>query len=349
MDAGLFGEPLSSSLVSQETKLHELSRSRAGVGRVSATEKRLDRLARVYEHETPPATAEETSFRHSGWAGRRAAVLSALTSARVGRAALCRFRECGSGCRVEHSPETGDWRLSAYYCHSRWCVPCARARSRSIAAVLSGLMGDRVSRNITLTLKHSHAPLSEQIDHLVRSFAKLRRHKFWLSAVRAGAYFVELKRSACGQFWHPHIHIVIQGYRVDVAELREAWRTATGGSYVVWIERAREKNATVSYAAKYAAKGVDNSCFAHPDWLVECVRALHGRRLCGTFGEWRGVELEGGDSGPSDWRHVTSLTRLVRAARDGEEWALGLAQSLLSASKLQAVLSNGKPADSPAG
>jgi hypothetical protein len=69
---------------------------------------------------------------------------------------------------------------------------------------------------------------------------------------------------------------------------------------------------------------MDHSLFAKDDWIDEAMLAMRGKRLCTTFGTWRGKELEESAADPGDWIPVCSLQDLA-AARDRQEaWAVAM-------------------------
>ena len=266
-----------------------------------------------------PATALEASFRHSGWAKTRAAVLEALKRCCVPLSRVERFAECGACCMVQRL-EAGDLvRTVANYCHDRFCLPCGVKRSQDIAANLVAFMDGSEARHMVLTLRHADEPLAKLFDRLVESFAKMRRAKFWGESVRGGAYFFECKRSESGEFWHPHLHCILVGSYISQKQLSEEWLRITGDSKIVYIRRIEDEQKVASYVAKYATKPLDPSVFREPDWLDECVRALGGRRLCGTFGEWRGRGLE---DQPADGRVWINVGRLDCVAAQADRGCL---------------------------
>lgn len=239
-----------------------------------------------------------------------------------------RFEHCGSGCFVQHSKSTDRFRLSANFCHDRFCDRCSRARSRVIADNLRRKIDGKDCVHLILTLRHSSKPLPTQLNRLVRCFRNLRERPLWKVNVRGGAYFFELKRARDGRHWHPHLHIVMQADYMPQAALSNLWLEVTGDSDVVHIRRCAKDDATFQYVAKYASKGCDASIYEQPEWLDEALTTLKGRRICSTFGTWRGFDLDAKDDGPGDWRPICSLDQLTAAFTRGELWARGLMQSL---------------------
>jgi len=275
------------------------------------------------EFALPPITLEEHVFRHSGWSAHRRRVFAAMIAAGTGRSALHRFANCGCGAIVERSRD-GDYRVKANYCRSRWCKPCAAARAAALADAIRFRLLGKTFRFLTLTLRSSATPLSDQVDRLIRSFRELRRQVIWRETVDGSIAVIELTRSnGC---WHPHLHVLITGHYVDQKQLAERWHAITGDSYIVWIKKVGNAQETVNYVAAYASKGIDASVEADHDALTEAIAALKGRRLVITTGAFYGVEKEEepNDQEPEPdhdyepyWQPVGTLTAIVHRAKHG--------------------------------
>lgn len=319
-ESGLFF----SRLVPQQTKSHGPEVTPLTRNELRSLSRDTRRLVLERPYECPPADPRETSFRHSGWRVDRVRVRAALQAANCPPARLTRFDGCGSDCVVEWSPARGRHRLRANYCGDRFCVPCCTARSHEFKRRLTSWVGTARLRFITLTLRGDERPLCERLTHLLRAFLKLRRSRLWSDKVAGGVYVVEITRGAAGNFWHVHLHVLCIGSYIDGDELKDAWRRASGGSFVTDVREVKDKDRGVGYVAKYASKGFDRSVLQDPDSLCECILALRGRRLFGTFGEWRNCRLEDPDSGPADWTRVDRLVNVLAAADQGEPWARGI-------------------------
>lgn len=229
---------------------------------------------------------------------------------------------------VEWSPSAVKHRVKAFYCGDRMCIPCATARSLKVKEnLLKWTAGQRV-RFITLTLAPKEVELSKQLSRLIALFSKVRESLLWRVAVKAGAYVIEIKRGENSGRWHVHAHCLVVGSFIDQRKLSEAWRKVTGDSFIVDVREVRENEKGVDYVAKYAGKGWSEAILADPDSLAECVVALRGRRLLGTFGEWRKFKLEREVESVTDWKPVARLGHVFRCATGGERWAVDVFRSL---------------------
>lgn len=287
----------------------------------------FDRRARRAQWTLPPATPEETAFRHSGWAKHRTRVRECLASSGTSTFGLERWDACGSECCVEVDRTREKVRVRANYCRSRHCQPCARARAGRIAVNLRQRMAARPRgryRFITLTLRHSDQPLAAQLKRLYACFKKLRTSKIWKSTQRGGVLMCEVKRDASNRNWHPHLHVISEGDYVDQAKLADAWHRVTGDSHVVHITAIPDAAAVVHYVTKYVTKGVPNDVWSNRDTAQEWISASRGLRIAATFGDWRGFRLMNAPQDDGAYVKLCSMTSLLQAVWRKEEWACGL-------------------------
>lgn len=283
------------------------------------------RRSAVEVHRAEPI---ETAFRHRGWVADRARVRAALVRTGCPAARLEKFDNCGAACRVEIAQGGGRVRLRASYCGDRWCVPCCKARARRIVGNLTGLAEGQRITFATFTARPAAADLASCLRHVLASFNRLRHAQEWRAAVQGGAFTVEITRGRRGDHWHVHVHCLYAGKWIDQRRLSELWRVASRGSYVVDIRAARHDRRHVEYLASYAAKGWSRDTLNDADHVDESMIALKGRRLIAAFGSWYGVELL--DAPPDDtvFTSVGSLTSIVAAAQNGQEWAVGILHAL---------------------
>lgn len=274
-----------------------------------------------------PIDKFETSFRHNGWSVRRRQTFQCLCRINASSSRLDRFCNCGSGCQVEVNDTTGEARLSANYCHDRLCVPCGRSRSAKVTHALITEAGRRVVRFATFTLRHSQTPLTDQIDRLYRSFAVLRRRQWFSSRCTGGAAILEVKIGTDG-LWHVHLHTLLLGSFLDAKELSRQWHSVTGDSYIVDIRKVEPNHGSIKYCAAYVGKPVDASIYQQPDKIDEAARALHGRRVINTWGEWSKLDFDGDTPADGNWIPVGRLSDLLRDAANGDAAAKALLTAL---------------------
>jgi hypothetical protein len=238
-------------------------------------------------------------YRHSSWHINRKRVFEALRRTHQPLHRLKAFAHCGSTGWLQRSIATEPipggvrhrYRIVTCNCHDRLCVPCANTRAFIIRQHLQPLIAGKQLLFITLTLAGKDQGLREKIDRLYKGFRALRTHPTFMDAVTGGAAFLEIKWSDKAQRWHPHLHIIADGHYIPKSDLAAAWRSITGDSYIVDIQRETRPEAVESYVCKYASKPLNSSFVNSPELLDEALMALKGRRLCLCFYSWYGTPL----------------------------------------------------------
>lgn len=303
------------------------------------------------------------SFRHSGWQRQRSAVFEALTSLGLGtshptsnslapqgprnvverppqgersveyESALGRFVRCGSDAWVLRSAEEPPrYRLASNRCRSRWCVPCQAERGRLIATNIHDNLPNVRLRFATLTVKSRDVSLSDALDHLLHSFARLRRSRLWRDHVRGGLTVLETSYNTKTQQWHPHLHVLWEGNFLPQDRLSQTWHAATGDSWVVDVRRVRSLTDVTNYLTKYLTKSLSKRIWHDRDRLAEAILTLHGRKLISCFGTWHRLRLLTPPDPTGEWFPLCSADRLLELVLRKDDDALRIASSLFKRS-----------------
>jgi hypothetical protein len=283
----------------------------------------------IESHLHEPATATETSFRHSGWAARRDKVLAALQNSGSSIIALDHFQHCGSACVIEWSETLQKHRLNANYCHNRHCEPCQRMKANLMAANLKARLSKEADgryRFITLTLAHRVAPLVDQVKTLYAAWKKLRKSKLWKQSQKGGAAVLEVKLSdaldpTSRPYWHAHLHVIAEGGWISQSALSAQWLAITGDSYIVHVRALDRAADAAAYLVKYVTKGTSPAVWNTPDLASEWICASRGVRTAATYGTWRGIRLLAKPAKVTDWQFVGKLDQVILNARGGDDAA----------------------------
>lgn len=272
-------------------------------------------------------------FRHSGWRQNRHRVQSAMDSLDTAEARRLRFDSCGSRAWVLQSVDEPElFKIACDRCRDRFCVPCARERSRHIASKVGDFATGKELRFITLTLRHTTRTMKEDVDRLYAGFVKLRRRRLWCKSQKGGIGFLEIKRAENGQCWHVHIHTICEGRNIEKRNLSKAWHNITGDSFIVDVKFCHSPESAAWYAAKYSGKGIHGSCYDDQEVLADAMRSIKGRRLVAKFGTWSALDLkENTDEG--EWRGVDSLRRLIARSAGGDSIASAILVQLKGEAK----------------
>lgn len=199
------------------------------------------------------------------------------------------------GCRKSawfvRNVESGRVHIASNSCRLRWCPICSRAKSTYITHnVKPWIESLRTARFLTLTLKHTNAPLATQIDKLYADFRSLRKDTQFKKLCVGGVWFFQIKLSKDSQQWHPHLHCILAGKWISHEWLSKKWHKTTHSSNIVDIRMVRDPDKAANEVARYSAtpaqlKDLDS------DQRIEVFDAMHGRRMCGTWGIAKPVSL----------------------------------------------------------
>ncbi|MEN6301375.1 MAG: protein rep, partial [Armatimonadia bacterium] len=227
-----------------------------------------------------------------------------MNAAGLPSARLTRFAACGSQTWIEAQrlspirPAPGQpdpfsaARLRCNCCRDRFCTPCAATRARVLARSLIALLAGHTARFITLTLRSTDEPLSDQIDHLYASYRSLRKTRLWTANVTAAAAMLEITRNKATGRWHPHLHVLAEGRFIPHADLRKAWTTASNGSFICDIRMVKDLAKAATYVAKYVSKPMVATYASSVEAIAEALAALRHRRMVLLTGTWHAVSDE---------------------------------------------------------
>lgn len=238
------------------------------------------------------------------------------------------FANCGSALFVAVKRGDGTPRLTCNSCHDRFCIVCGRTKARVISAATTALVRSETCRFITLTLRASNTPLADQLNRLQRDFTVLRRRKWWQENVRGGAAFLEVKIGKNSKLWHCHLHILAAGQWFPQKELSREWYAVTGDSFVVDVRECSDPAGRAQYVTKYVTKPASAEVFESDARLDEFIVAMKGRRLCNTFGTWRGTCLDPSAPEDGEWVSCGSLEEVFSRAAGADPAALRLLLNL---------------------
>lgn len=245
-----------------------------------------------------------------------------------------RFHGCGTGAYVLRNEETGEYRVRGTACKVRVCPACRpviRARTYDRIWREFEQSSPRDLKFITLTMRHSGAPLAEQLHNLRMAFRRLRSRALWKRHVSGGFAVVELSFSENDNCWHPHLHIVCRSTYIPHHALRTAWLASTTNSMIVDIRPVKSKARAIEYVCKYVAKLPDPGTLDRPDYrFAELFIALYNGHLLITFGRVRPNESksEPDDGSPGVWTDVCKLSELLSEARSGDQHAWDILSKL---------------------
>lgn len=147
---------------------------------------------------------------------------------------------------------------------------------------------------VTLTVKDG-PDLAERFRHLQYGQRELWKRKqrgrgSVLDAVEGAVWSYEVKRGTGSGQWHPHLHMIaLAAHQPSQAQLAEEWHAITGDSFVVDVRPISQDDPVSGFIEvfKYAVKFSSQD----PADTVHCFRTLRAKRLIGSAGCFRGVEV----------------------------------------------------------
>lgn len=221
--------------------------------------------------------------------------------------AAANLATCGNYLHFREYFTVGKVRLhNATFCKQHLICPlCAiRRGAKALGAYLTRWDIIRAERPelrpylLTLTVKNGD-DLAERQAHLVRSLKRLTHHRRDFNAGTRGAPYTELCKAQGavytleltnkGNGWHPHCHmIVLAASQPSQEALSIEWHKITGDSFIVDCRPIVGDPAEgFMEVFKYALKFSDLSLA--DNW--EAAQTLKGKRLLGSFGLFRGVQV----------------------------------------------------------
>jgi hypothetical protein len=149
---------------------------------------------------------------------------------------------------------------------------------------------------------------------------------------------LELKVGERDGLWHAHLHCLVNGSFIDQRTLSTEWHSVTGDSSIVDVRAVPDAGHAARYVAKYATKPADASVYKSQDHLDEMICSLSKRRLCLTWGTWRGVDLDAPIEDNHEWSKRQPIAMLVANAKLGDLAAAAICKQIAAKHALFAKL-----------
>lgn len=272
---------------------------------------------------------QDVAFRHSYWQHRRERVYRVLQTIGHDPMRVHRFAHCGAGAWVQRAiGEKTKFRVISAKCHDRFCEACQREKRLKISRNLMSKLPDGRVRFVTLTLRSSATPLDQQIDRMLKAFAKMRRGRRLSKCFVGGIWFLEVTKNAKTNLWHPHVHCLVQGDYIPLDLLRLEWHRCTGDSYIVDVRDIKHVKEVCGYVTKYAAKAVNLAALQSEADLAEAMAVFRGQRMFAAFGTWVRLKLSATCESDVEWEYYERLATIRRKAKDGDDVAIHILHAL---------------------
>jgi len=222
------------------------------------------------------------------------------------------FHECRSSAWFVRHKLTHEVRVASQRCNLRWCPLCIKTKRFVMkSSVIPWVKKVRKPKFLTLTLKHSADPLADQLDRIYDCLKKLRKSVLWKKHIKGGLWFFQVTLSDKTNQWHPHIHIICEGAYLPHQQIKAKWLEITKDSNIIDIRAVRDAKKTAEYVARYATAPADLTTLKMEE-AKEVFRALKGRRMCGTFGTGKDIQLVPKKCPEADdWEYVADFKTIA--------------------------------------
>jgi hypothetical protein len=223
-----------------------------------------------------------------------------------------KLRDCRKFAWFARNNETGKVRVLSNACRLRWCPICSNAKTKHLTVEVSEwLKHVKNPKFSTFTMKHTSAPLSEQIKWLYEHFRLFRQRKSIQKYFHGGVWFFQLKKSKSTDEWHPHLHCILDSKFIPQELLSNEWQIQTHSSKIVDIRAVYKPEKVAEYVARYCSRPAKLEDYSMND-AIEIFTVFHGKRLCGTWGTGRTVSLRPHKiSSEETWKSIGSWTNVV--------------------------------------
>lgn len=200
-----------------------------------------------------------------------------------------RFKSCGETSWVVREKSTDRFFVQCTTCKLRWCPICGLRKALKIRDSLTTALSSSPGASwqfVTLTQKHSAAPLLDQVKNLRRAYRRLRQRGLWKKCVGRAVAVVEVTRNAERNEWHPHLHVIAETTFLDWSKLRKDWCKVTSGSNIIDVQKLRSTEKALEYVCNYLGQPATETVLADFALMREWVESLNYSRLVIRSGRW---------------------------------------------------------------
>jgi hypothetical protein len=228
--------------------------------------------------------------------------------------------ECGKNAWIERDAVSGKHRIKSDTCKLRICPRCRLRQSNKLKRRLESTLarGSPTEwRFFTLTMRHSNAPLTVQLNNLRKCFRRLRQRSLWKTSQTGSVAVIEVTRNTTYGQWHPHLHIVSYGKYLPQRQLSKAWLQITLTSKVVDVRPLKNRDGAAKYLSAYLAKSPEGLEATDSLAMLEWYDALKGARMTWCNGKLPGRDDEIEEAKP-EWISLGKLSDVVARASRGD-------------------------------
>lgn len=281
--------------------------------------------------DLPHIDTYDQRFRFKNVAIERSYWLDRLHEVEPSTVRIERFEHCGRGAYLYRDTSDQSFVLRSETCKLRICPACRRRYRFAAIARVRDLLQDLEPKTwqfMTFTMRHTRAPLKQQLDFLKASFRKLRQRQIWRSACSHGYMVAEIKYNPRKDEWHPHLHMIVKVRYIDWSALRAAWLQITKSSHIIDCGYVRGTAKACDYIAKYIAKPPFLTDIDSAERLQDYYAAIQNARILMPFGKPPRVPTRPTLDTPRQLEPIGNLGDLHHRAIRGDQFAMRCLQAL---------------------
>jgi hypothetical protein len=219
---------------------------------------------------------------------------------KIGHGAALRMKQC---CSLFRHLTCGQHTVKSYptfRCKKQICPDCASDRAARLSRQTQLKIAKAMRTNsgrlclLTLTIKNTQSYEGGLIK-LKKDFTNFKRSKVWREHIKGfhGGFENTYNAKTDTFNWHLHL-IVLRGEFWSQSDISDAWRDATGDSFIVDIREIKDIHKGVKEVCKYIVKSSD--LIKMPDERFrEVVEMKKGTRMFVSGGCFYNVKLDNAD------------------------------------------------------
>ena len=252
---------------------------------------------------------------HRRWTKERQAIIAKVFENEPQGSLLKRLLRCGTNGQVQWSPSRQRYRVAITACKSSLCPRCRNARALKLVDRIIFALGSQPKHQwklLTLTLRSSSQPLSDQASLIKRHFRKLRQERWFKHNCKAGVAILEVTWNAERGQWHPHLHCVLKASFIPVRLISKAWQRITHGSCVVDIRQVKSSARAARYVGSYLAKPPASLDDLPSDAVAQWITANQKQHWLIQWGHCLPPAKDHMvDEMPNDWESIGFLEHII--------------------------------------
>jgi len=182
-------------------------------------------------------------------------------------------------------------KITSHYCNNRWCIVCNRIRTaKLIIAYKDPIAKLKELHLLTLTIRNVEADILEyKIENMQKTISTIintinkRKKRAGEKNILRGIRKLECTFNETEKTFHPHFHILVEGYQ-NAVDIKNEWLKHYKDEALHYLQdiRKADKDSLIEIF-KYYTKIAKNKAI-YIEALDVIFRAMRGKRVYQSFG-----------------------------------------------------------------